>query len=95
MTNQPQNRTSASIPTAPLSGIRDNYRRGTAAAFLRAKIVPDSRLSVVSAYFTVYAFDALKDHLTRIEHLDFLFGEPRFINALDPDRTNKKGVPHL
>jgi len=72
------------------SGIRDNYRRGTAADFLRAKIVPDSRLSIVSAFFTIYAFDALKDHLARIAHLDFLFGEPRFINSLDPDRAAKK-----
>jgi len=79
---------SSSMPVS--SGIRDNYLRGTAADFLRAKVVPDSRLSVVSAYFTIYAFDALKDHLTGIEHLDFLFGEPRFINALDPDRTEKK-----
>ncbi|MFA5187393.1 MAG: helicase-related protein [Patescibacteria group bacterium] len=72
------------------SGIRDNYLRGTAADFLRAKIAPDSRLSVVSAYFTIYAFDALKDNLAGIEHLDFLFGEPRFINALDPGRAEKK-----
>ena len=72
------------------SGIRDNHRRGKAADFLRARIVPDSRLSVVSAYFTIYAFDALKDRLTAIDHLDFLFGEPRFVKALDPDRTEKK-----
>lgn len=80
----------AAIPVPPASGIRDNYRRGNAADFLRAKIAPGSNLSVVSAYFTIYAFDALKDHLSNINHLDFLFGEPRFINALDPDRTEKK-----
>jgi SNF2 family DNA or RNA helicase len=73
-----------------ISGIRDNYHRGTAADFLRAKIVPESQLSIVSAYFTIYAFDALKDHLSGIDHLDFLFGEPRFINTLDPERTEKK-----
>ncbi len=72
------------------SGIRDNYRRGTAGDFLREKIAPNSILSVVSAYFTIYAFDALKKQLTHIDHLDFLFGEPRFINSLDPDRTEKK-----
>jgi hypothetical protein len=32
---------------------------------------------------------ASKDNLARIAHLDFLFDEPRFINALDPDRTEK------
>ena len=75
---------------ATISGIRDNYRRGTVADFLKANIADGSRLSVVSAYFTIYAFAALKDHLTRIERLDFLFGEPRFINSLDPDKTDKK-----
>lgn len=72
------------------SGIRDNHRRGAVADFLKAKIRPGSRLSVVSAYFTIYAHEALKEHLDGIEHLDFLFGEPRFISSLDPDKTEKK-----
>ena len=60
------------------------------ADFLRAKIRDGSRLSVVSAYFTIYAYDALKDCLNSINHLDFLFGEPSFINRLDPSKTEKK-----
>ena len=72
------------------SGIRDNHRRGVVADFLKAKIHSGSRLSVVSAYFTIYAYDALRGHLDQIEHLDFLFGEPRFIASLDPDKTEKK-----
>ena len=72
------------------SGIKDNYLRGTVADFLKAKIKSGSQLSVVSAYFTIYAFDALKEHLINIEKLDFLFGEPRFIKSLDPDKTDKK-----
>lgn len=72
------------------TGIRDNHSRGTVADFLRAKIQSGSRLSVVSAYFTIYAYDALKDTLDRIEHLDFLFGEPTFVNRLDPSKTEKK-----
>lgn len=77
-------------PTLPLSGIRDNYKRGSVGDFLRAKIQGGSALSIVSAYFTIYAFEALKDHLTGIESLRFLFGEPRFVKALDPDRSDKK-----
>ena len=72
------------------SGIRDNHRRGVVADFLKTKIQSGSRLSVVSAYFTIYAYEALKGHLDHIEHLDFLFGEPRFIKSLDPDKTEKK-----
>ncbi|HOC54627.1 MAG TPA: helicase-related protein [Verrucomicrobiota bacterium] len=72
------------------SGIRDNHRRGLVADFLKAKIGDGSRLSIVSAYFTIYAYEALKEHLDRIDHLDFLFGEPRFISSLDPDKTENK-----
>jgi SNF2 family DNA or RNA helicase len=76
------------IPTN--SGLRDNYTRGTVADFLKGKIQDGSRLSVVSAYFTIYAYDALKDCLDRIDHLDFLFGEPSYVNRLDPSKTEKK-----
>ena len=72
------------------SGLRDNYARGTVADFLRAKIQSNSTLSVVSSYFTISVYDALKDVLDSIDHLDFLFGEPSFVNWLDPSKTEKK-----
>ncbi len=72
------------------SGIRDNHARGTVAEFLETHIRDGSRLSVVSAFFTIHAYDALKNALARIEHMDFLFGEPRFVRSLDPDKTEKK-----
>ena len=72
------------------SGLRDNHTRGTVADFLREKSLVGSQLSIVSAYFTIYAYDALQEELERIEHLDFLFGEPSFVNRLDPNKTEKK-----
>lgn len=71
-------------------GIKDNYACGTVADFLKAKIQDGCRLSIASAYFTIYAYDALKEWLDRIEHLQFLFGEPSLVNRLDPDKTEKK-----
>jgi len=71
-------------------GIRDNRKYGKVADFLVDKISTGSRLSVVSAYFTIYAYDALSAELDNIDHLKFLFGEPRFISSLDPDKTDKK-----
>jgi SNF2 family DNA or RNA helicase len=76
--------------TTSISGIRDNHHRGAVGDFLKDKIKEGSVLSVVSAYFTIYAFDALKDYLRQIQEMKFLFGEPRFIQSLDPDKTNKK-----
>jgi SNF2 family DNA or RNA helicase len=79
------------MPTpANTSGLRDNHARGTVAEFLRSTIQPGSRLSVVSAYFTIYAYEALKASLDSIAHLDFLFGEPSSVNRLDPDRSARK-----
>ncbi len=72
------------------SGIRDNHTRGAVADYLKEKIKDGTKLSVVSAYFTIYAFDELKHILNRIDHLDFLFGEPSFVNRLDPSKTEKK-----
>jgi SNF2 family DNA or RNA helicase len=79
-----------SITTSATTGIRDNHTRGSVGEFLRQNIQHGSRLSVVSAYFTIYAYQALKAQLDTIEHLDFLFGEPSYINRLDPQKTEKK-----
>ena len=77
-------------PSIQTSGIRDNHYRGSVGDFLREKICEDSKLSFVSAYFTIYAYDALKAELDQIDHLRFLFGEPQFIQSLDPEKTEKK-----
>jgi len=58
----------------PISGIKDNYNRGIVADFLESHIKDGSLLSVVSAFFTIYAYDALKDCLDHIGYMDFLFG---------------------
>ena len=89
----PEKKSSAApVPSTPavLSGIRDNYRRGTVGEFLRQKIQPGSALSIVSAYFTIYAYEALKAQLHSIGGLRFLFGEPRSVKSLDPDRSEVK-----
>ena len=75
---------------SPQHGIKDNHTRGKVADFLGARLAEGSRLSVVSAYFTIYAYEALSEELDRIGSLRFLYGEPRFISALDPEKTDKK-----
>ncbi|TVP69912.1 MAG: ATP-dependent helicase, partial [Leptolyngbya sp. LCM1.Bin17] len=74
-----------------LSGIRDNSEaRGSVGQFLQEKIGTGADLSIVSAYFTIYAFAALREQLLGADGLRFLFGEPRFIQSLDPEKTEKK-----
>ncbi|PKN78577.1 MAG: ATP-dependent helicase [Candidatus Cloacimonetes bacterium HGW-Cloacimonetes-1] len=72
------------------SSLRDNHKRGCVGDFISEHAAKDSKLAFVSAYFTIYAFQQLKNRLNDIEHLRFLFGEPRFISSIDPTKTDKK-----
>ncbi len=72
------------------SGIRDNRNRGSVGKFLLDNINVNSILSFVSAYFTIYAYDSLKRELDCINNLRFLFGEPKFLKTLDPQKSDKK-----
>lgn len=66
------------------SSIRDNNSHGKVGDFLLQHIVPDSKLSIVTAYFTIYAYHHLKPHIDKISKLFLLFGEPTFIKAMNP-----------
>jgi len=66
-----------------VSFLKDNRKRGTVGEFLQTIVVSDSKLSIVSAYFTIHAYHALRKELHSIHSLRFLFGEPAFIKALD------------
>lgn len=73
------------------TGIRDNRNYGSIGEFLSDKIKKESKLSVVSAYFTIYAYEKIKGKLNTIDSMRFLFGEPTFIkDGLDPNKTEKK-----
>lgn len=69
----------------PSSGIRDNHSRGKAGEFLRRLLKEDTSLSIVSAYFTIHAYQVLKQELDSIEKLRFLFGEPTFVSNVNQD----------
>ena len=72
------------------SRIWDNRMYDTVANFLCDKVQDGASLSFVSAYFTIYAFHKLKDKLTNVKELRFLFGEPSFIHGMDPTKTDSK-----
>lgn len=61
------------------SGIRDNRSRGAVHQFITERALEGSRLSVVSAYFTIFAYESLRRTLDSVGHMRFLFGEPRFL----------------
>ena len=76
--------------TSLKSGIRDNLLRETVHDFLEEEIQNGSALSIVSAYFTIYAYEKMQHALNKIEELRFLFGDPDFVKRMDPNNADKK-----
>jgi len=72
------------------SAIKDNHKHGTVGEFLKDVITYNSEVSIVSAYFTIYAYHKLKDNFDGINKLNFLFGEPTFIKSIDPEKVNTR-----
>ena len=66
-----------------MTAIVDNTKRRVG-DFLRERIEAGSDLSIVSAYFTIYAYDALRDALESAGRTRFLHGEPGAVGVLDP-----------
>ena len=46
---------------------------------LRLALEKDSKLSIISAYFTIYAYEGLKKELQKIDSVRFIFTEPTFV----------------
>ena len=64
------------------SSIRNNYKNGTVGQFLIDNVKQGVDLSIVSAFFTIYAYKQLKNQLDQINHLNFLLGEPTFMGGI-------------
>ncbi|MFW6030617.1 MAG: SNF2-related protein, partial [Halanaerobiales bacterium] len=68
----------------------DNKKYDKVGEVLRANIKDNARLSIASAYFTIYAYNNLKDELNKIEELRFLFTEPTFIKDEDTEKERRE-----
>lgn len=79
-----------SIEKERVSSIRDNAKRGTVYSFLKKVIQENfdkyndkSKLKIVSAYFTIYAFYALREELkNKVSEVKFILGEPSSVENL-------------
>lgn len=72
-----------------MTAIVDNTGRRVG-DFLREQIADGSEMSIVSAYFTIYAYGALREALERAGPVRFLYGEPRGVRTLDPGGDDAK-----
>jgi superfamily II DNA or RNA helicase len=59
---------------------------------LKRSLEPKSKLKIAASCFSIYAFEALKDELEKIEELEFVFTSPTFMpnDALDKLRKEKR-----
>ena len=73
------------------SRIRDNNIYGTVANFLKDNIQDGASLSFVSAYFTINAFNALRDSLTGINNLRFYSDDWKKLSI--PDVSSEQQAP--
>lgn len=74
--------------------IIDNINR-TVAEDLNGTISKGSKLSIASAYFTIYAFEELKKELKSIDSLRFVFTSPSFLAEKTPREKREFYIPRL
>ena len=85
----PQNASARTNACVPATSIVDNRDRRVGDV-LRDETTPASALSFVSAYFTIYAYEALRDVLEAAGPLRFLYGDPQGVGTVDPAANEPK-----
>ena len=61
----------------------DNKKHGKVGDTLKSSINNNSKLSIISSYFTIYSFHYLKNELTNIEDIRLLFSSSTFKNDIN------------
>src|SRR5690606_40028603 len=62
---------------------------------LKASIKKGSKLSIAASSFSIYAYEALKKELEKIDELRFIFSTPTFIEENLKKEVPKFFIPHL
>ncbi len=57
---------------------------------LKSELKPGNRLQIAASYFSIYAFEALKNELKNIGEFEFIFTEPAFTAKHMTDKLSKE-----
>ncbi|RBP04960.1 helicase-related protein [Rossellomorea aquimaris] len=74
----------------------DNKRSGIVGDALKPYFKKDAKVAIMSSYFTIYAFEALKKELMKVDEVRFLFIDPTFTSekhtqgTTDIDKTGRE-----
>lgn len=58
--------------------------------YLRQHLPATQIFRIVSAYFSVYGYEALQDALNQIDDIRFLFGDPASVGEMDPGKKDSQ-----
>jgi hypothetical protein len=61
---------------------------------LKSELKKGSKLSIISAYFTIYAYAELKKELSKIDNMRFIFTEPTFVKK-DRELIREFYIEHI
>ena len=68
----------------------DNVGRNRLGDALARSIDDDAKLSIISSYFTVFAYGELREELSKVDSVRFLFSEPTFIKRMASSKDPKE-----
>ncbi len=68
----------------------DNTGRQRLGDALKEAIGEDARLSIIASYFTVYAYSELKEELSRVRELRFVFDQPTFLRRMQSEKEPRE-----
>lgn len=67
----------------------DNIGENRLGNALAESLDEGSKLSIISSYFTVFAYGELKEELSKIDCVRFLFSEPTFVKRMEKDKARE------
>ena len=70
----------------------DNTGRQRLGDALRNSIADGAKLSIISSYFTVYAYGELKEELSKVDELRFIFDEPTFAKQMESEKDPREWI---
>lgn len=62
---------------------------------LKKNIQPNSVVNIAAAYFSIYAFQELKEELECVDKLNFIFTSPTFVTEKTPKEKREFFIPRL
>jgi SNF2 family DNA or RNA helicase len=68
----------------------DNQKSGSVGETLKQNIKSNAKVAIMSSYFTIYAFEALKKELSKVDEVKFLFTEPNFTSDDHEAKAGRK-----